>query len=259
MSTETNETSKRSSVVTPSMPTQRPLHSASSPRERTRAGDDRSAAGRGLVRSTTSALAISLRDRRVEAVVLLVLVLGERRRGHGGRGVLVDGLLVDGEDFRAGVAVLQVEVAGGFELHGLVVGVVVELGTSTSKSVSSKMSFSPFLTAGGGRGRERRLGFDGLARRAWRLVVWISLVGEGRQLDRIRLAQAQSGRRLEVDPRIAGPRQVDAREVGIGRRDVGVARLAAGSPRTRRWRPARSARSRCPSRAGARRSARSRG
>src|ERR1700679_2511408 len=36
-------------------------------------------------------------------------------------------------------------------------------GTSTSKSVSSKMSFSPFLTEGGGVAASDGFGFDGLA------------------------------------------------------------------------------------------------
>ncbi len=66
------------------------------------------------------------RDGRIEAVVFFLFVFGEGRGGHGGRGVLIDGLLVDGEDLGAGVAVFQVEVAGGFELDGLVVGIGVD-------------------------------------------------------------------------------------------------------------------------------------
>ena len=105
------------------------------------------------------------------------------------------------------------------------------LGTSTSKSVSSKMSFSPFLAAGRRRGRERRLGLRrfGRGRLAWRLAMRRDLlVGQGSQLDRVGLAQPQAGAGLQVDPRIAGPREVDPGKLGIGGRHVGVARLASG-------------------------------
>ena len=87
-------------------------------------------------------------------------------------------------------------------------------GTSTSKSVSSKMSFSPFLTAGGGVAASDGLGFDGLAGAAWptlaRPVVWISSSERG--ASSIESACPSRGRPgLEVDPRVAGPGEVDAR------------------------------------------------
>ena len=54
--------------------------------------------------------------------VVLVLFLGEGRGSHRRGGVLVDILLVDREDFRSAVAVLELEVADRLELDRLVVG-----------------------------------------------------------------------------------------------------------------------------------------
>ena len=124
MSTEMNEMSSSSSVATPSRPTQSPLHSASeSPREDD--GRPGSLGVRGARSRARTRRWPSPGDRRVEPVVLLVVVLGECRGGHGRRGVLVHGLLVDREDLGGAVALLQLEVAGGLELHRLVVRVVV--------------------------------------------------------------------------------------------------------------------------------------
>ena len=172
------------------------------------------------------------------------LVLGEGRRGHRGGRVLIDVFLVDGEDFRAGVAFFQVEIAGGLELNGLVVGIVVgERDVDLEVGVVEDV-FLALLHGRRGRGRQRRLGLAGLCLGGrlgrWRWLVRLELVvGERGQLDRIVMAQIEIARRLEVDPGVAGAGEVDAREVGVGGRDVRVAGSTAGWTRTRRWRPGR--------------------
>ena len=115
-------------------------------------------------------------DGLLKPVVLLVLFLGKGGGSHRGGRVLVDILLVDREDLRAAVAVFQLEVADRLELNRLVVGrSSSDIGTSTSKSVSSKMSFWPFFTAGGGVADRGDLGLAGsaLPGSAWR--VWPGL------------------------------------------------------------------------------------
>ena len=103
-----------------------PLHSWSASRAMTMAGADAVRAGRAFRRRPGAHFA---GNGRIEAVVFFVfIILGKRRGGHGGGCILVDGLFIDGEDFRAGVVVFQVEVAGGFELDGLVVGISVGQG-----------------------------------------------------------------------------------------------------------------------------------
>ena len=89
--------------------------------------------------------------------------------------------------------------------------------TSTSKSVSSKMSFSPFLTAGGGVAASDGLALDGLALECLARFGSVSsrFVGERGELDRVGLAQAEAGPGLKIDSRIAGPREVDAGDLGI--------------------------------------------
>ncbi len=99
------------------------------------------------------------RNRRLEAVVFVLFVFGERRGRHGGRGVLIDGLLVDCEDFRAGVAVFQIEVAGRFELDSLVVGITIaERDIDFEVGIVEDVLFA-LLHSGWRRGGQRRLGF----------------------------------------------------------------------------------------------------
>ncbi len=103
---------------------------------------------------------------------------------------MVDGLFVDGEDLGAGVAVLQVEVAGGFELDGLVVGIGVD-ARDVDFEVGVVENVLLALLDGGGRGRrQRRLGLRrfGRGRRLGRLGRRDLLVGEGGELDRVGLA-----------------------------------------------------------------------
>ena len=78
------------------------------------------------------------------------------------------------------------------------------------------MSFSPFLTAGGGVAASDGLAFDGLAVGGARPAPWRRLerfVGERSELDRVGLAQTEARARLKIDSRVAGPREVDAREL----------------------------------------------
>ena len=215
-------------VATPSMPTQRPPHSAEAPAAASTGGRPRPrpAAEGALSLSTSQRAGHLARGRLVEAVVLLLLVVGEAGRAQRGRRVLVDVLLVDREDLGAGVALLQLEVAGGLELHrSCRRSRSSESRASTSKSVSSKMSFSPLP---GGRGRRGRRAAssagDGLGLAAGGLAALMFVAAQRGQLDRVGLAQAEARGHLEVDPRVARPRQVDPREAGVGRRHVRVAR-----------------------------------
>ena len=86
-----------------------------------------------------------------------------------------------------------------------------------------------------GRGRQRRLGLAGLrlggrlGRLAAADLMRLELVVRERgQLDRVVMAQVEAARRLKIDAGVAGPRQVDAREVRVGGRDVRVARRRSG-------------------------------
>ena len=178
-----------------------------------------------------------------------------QRRG----GVLVDVVLVDGEDLGGRVALVDVEVAGGFELDGLVVARRCRghrprsrcPRRCPSRPVESRQgggADGSASAAGPASGLGLAAGFGGA-----------SCVVEGGQLDRVGRGRGRSRRRLEVDARVAGPAEVDAGGRGLGAGDVRVARAAGGLGGRRRGlelvaaRPARSARSRCRSRAGGRR------
>ena len=166
------------------------------------------------------------RGRVVEAVVLLVVLdagrspsrsrrSGRRRPRRSRRP-------------RSRVALLELEVAGGFELHGLVVESASESRASTSKSVSSKMSFSPLR----GPGRRGAAGERGLLpRRAWRLAgAW-----RGIGLDRRRSSGASSIESAaprsspeaicRLMPESLGRERLIPERPRVGRRHVGVARL----------------------------------
>ena len=121
MSIAMNEAKKSEKVVTPSMPTQSPLHSVSVSRESTIAGAERSCTGRRF--GARPACTHFARNGGVKAIVFFVfIVFGECGGGHGGRSILIDGFFVDSKHLGAGVAIFQVEIAGSFELDSLIVG-----------------------------------------------------------------------------------------------------------------------------------------
>src|SRR5262249_13385138 len=97
-------------------------------------------------------------DRGFESVVLLILILGEGRGGHGRGSVLVHGLLVDREDLRGAVALLELKVACRLELHGLVVRVVVGQRDVHLEVGVVEDVLLPRLRGGRGRRGERLLG-----------------------------------------------------------------------------------------------------
>ena len=233
-------------VATPSRPTQRPPHSAVAA-EGARIGDAaRAARGPRRSRSRRPRRCWTSRPRGsiVEAVVLLL----EDAGAHGGRRVLVDVVLVDGEDLGAGLGLLELEVAGRPELHRPVV-VAVDQRVDLEVGVVEDVLLG--LAAGAGSPTSRATARDGAA--------GVGLISEPlKGASSIELARRRGRTRWrshqQVDPRVAGPPQVDPRGARVGGRHVGVARPEpAGSIRTRRWGRAPSARSRSPSRAAARR------
>ena len=99
--------------------------------------------------------------------------------------------------------------------------------TSTSKSVSSKMSFSPFLTDGGGVAEsDACLGLAaGLAVDFALWVVSSASSESGASSIESAWPRPRPGPDLEVDSRVAGSRKVDAGELRVRRRHVGIACL----------------------------------
>src|SRR3954469_5774563 len=154
-----NEAKSRHTVVKPSSPTQSPPHSGADSREITMAGaevplvapsSEDQAVAISLETASSKPSSSSSSSAKAEGAIAVAALMST---SSSSTAKTSDPLSLSSSSkslTASGWTVLSSESSS-------------ERGTSTSKSVSSKMSFSPFLTTGGGVADSDGLAFDGAA------------------------------------------------------------------------------------------------